>query len=165
MQTGAAVDYARDTFGNDFVKLDYGLTKLTSLITTNMSNELLYQYGRELDDEGQQTFTPYTTANLVGTGGNIPEVGVDTAEGMNIGSPYYSYRKALPDERKWQISDIFYWNKGNHSIKFGVDEVHNNDLINNTYESNGDYIYQWIGNYINDQLNHNNGRRLPFHAA
>ena len=51
----------RSTFGNDFVKLDYGLTKLTSLITTNMSNELLYQYGRELDDEGQQTFTPYTT--------------------------------------------------------------------------------------------------------
>ena len=39
-----------------------------------------------------------------------------------------------------------------------MDEVHNNDLINNTYESNGDYIYQWIGNYINDQLNHNNGR-------
>ncbi|HEX4038940.1 MAG TPA: TonB-dependent receptor [Acidobacteriaceae bacterium] len=157
VQTAAAVDYARDTFGNDFVKLDYGLTKLTSLITANMSNEVLYQYGRELDDEGQQSYTPYTLANLVGTGGNVPEVGVDTAEGMNIGSPYYSYRKALPDERKWQVSDIFYWNRGNHSLKFGVDEVHNFDLINNTYESNGDYIYQYVGNYIDDQLNHNNG--------
>ncbi|MBT9331780.1 TonB-dependent receptor [Paracidobacterium acidisoli] len=161
VQTSATADYGRDTWGNDFVKLDYGVTKLTSLISTNMSNELLYQYGRELNDEGQQPFTPYTLANLVGTGasaGNIPEVAVDTAEGMNIGSPYYSYRKALPDERKWQIGDTFYWSHGNHTLKFGVDEVHNYDLINNTYESNGDYSYQYVGNYINDQLNRNNGK-------
>jgi hypothetical protein len=161
VQTSSTDDYGRDTWGNDFVKLDYGVTKLTSLISSNMSNELLYQYGRELDDEGQQPFTPYTLANLVGTGasaGNIPEVGVDTAEGMNIGSPYYSYRKALPDERKWQAGDTFYWNHGNHTLKFGVDEVHNYDLINNTFESNGSYTYAYLGNYINDQLNRNAGR-------
>jgi hypothetical protein len=161
VQTSATADYGRDTWGNDFVKLDYGVTRLTSLITSNMSNELLYQYGRELDDEGQQPYTPYTLANLTGTGassGNIPEVAVDTAEGMNIGSPYYSYRKALPDERKWQIGDTLYWSHGNHTLKFGVDEVHNYDLINNTYESNGDYSYQYLGNYINDQLNRNAGK-------
>ncbi|MGH9607501.1 MAG: TonB-dependent receptor domain-containing protein [Terracidiphilus sp.] len=160
VQTSSAVDYARDTFGNDFVKLDYGVTKLTSLITSNISNEILYQYSRELDDEGQQPFTPYSLANLFGTGAsstNIPEVSVDTAEGMNIGSPYYSYRKALPDERKFQISDIVYWEKGNHSFRFGVDELHNWDEINNTYESNGDYVYSYLGNYFNDQLNRNNG--------
>ena len=161
VQTAPTDDYGRDTWGNDFVKLDYGVAKLTSLITPTISNELLYQYGRELNDEGQQTFTPYTLANLVGTGasaGNIPEVAVDTAEGMNIGSPYYSYRKALPDERKWQIGDTLYWNKGNHSFKFGVDEVHNWDEINNTFESNGFYTYSFLGNYFNDQLNANNGK-------
>ena len=161
VQTAPTDDYGRDTWGNDFVKLDYGVAKLTSLITSTISNELLYQYGRELNDEGQQTFTPYTLANLVGTGasaGNIPEVAVDTAEGMNIGSPYYSYRKALPDERKWQIGDTLYWNKGNHSFKFGVDEVHNWDEINNTFESNGFYTYSFLGNYFNDQLNANNGK-------
>jgi hypothetical protein len=160
VQTSSTADYGRDTWGNDFVKLDYGLTKLTSIISPNISNEVLYQYGRELNDEGQQAYTPYTTANLFGTGasaGNVPEVSVDTAEGMNIGSPYYSYRKALPDERKWQIGDILYWNRGNHSFKFGVDEVHNNDLINNTYESNGDYVYSYVGNYISDQLSRNAG--------
>jgi Carboxypeptidase regulatory-like domain len=161
VQTSSTADYGRDTWGNDFVKLDYGVTKLTSLITSNISNELLYQYGRELNNEGQQPFTPYTLANLTGTGasaGNIPEVAVDTAEGMNIGSPYYSYRLALPDERKWQIGDTLYWSHGNHTFKFGVDEVHNYDLINNTYESNGDFSYSYLGNYINDQLNRNNGR-------
>lgn len=160
VQTAATDDYGRDTWGNDFVKLDYSVAKLTSLITSNISNELLFQYGRELNDEGQQSYTPYTLANLEGKGGsagNVPEVSVDTAEGMNIGSPYYSYRKALPDERKWQAGDTLYWNKGNHSVKLGLDLVHNRDLINNTYESNGDYVYNYLGNYFNDQLNINNG--------
>jgi hypothetical protein len=161
VQTSSTADYGRDTWGNDFVKLDYGVTKLTSLITSSISNELLYQYGRELNDEGQQPFTPYTQANLQGTGasaGNVPEVEVDTAEGMNIGSPYYSYRTAFPDERKWQIGDTLYWSKGNHSFKFGVDEVHNWDEVNNTFESNGEFSYSFLGNYFNDQLNANNGK-------
>jgi Carboxypeptidase regulatory-like domain/TonB-dependent Receptor Plug Domain len=156
VQTNSTADYALDTWGNDFVKLDYGLATLTSLLRSNLSNQLLYQYGRELDDEGQQPFTQYTTNNLVGTGGNIPEVGLDTSIGFNLGSPYYSYRKALPDEHKWQITDTLYDSWGNHSLKFGADFVHNADLINNTYESNGDYSYSYITNYVTDLLNKGN---------
>jgi hypothetical protein len=84
----------------------------------------------------------------------VPEVALATStSGFFLGSPYYSYRKALPDERKWQIGDTLYYSRGNHSFKFGVDTVHNYDLINNTYESNGDYSYTYLGNYINDLLN------------
>jgi hypothetical protein len=63
VQTSSTADYALDTWGNDFVKLDYGVAKLTSLLTTKISNELLFQYGRELNDETQQPFSPYTQAN------------------------------------------------------------------------------------------------------
>ena len=163
MQTGTATDYARDTQGNDFVKLDYGVTKLTSLITSNISNEVLYQYSRELLPETQQPFTAYTKANLAGNGptvnGSLPEVAMDTAEGFNLGSPYYSYRLANPDEYKWQVGDTLYWNKGNHSFKFGVDELHNYDF-NNTFggDGNGYYIYSYVGNYINDQINFLEGK-------
>jgi hypothetical protein len=153
VQTASTADYGLDTWGNDFVKLDYGLATLTSLLRSNLSNQLLYQYGHELNDEGQQPFSPYTTNNLIGTGGNIPEVALDTSIGFNLGSPYYSYRKALPDEHKWQVTDILYDSWGNHSLKFGVDVVHNEDAINNTYESNGDYSYSYITNYVNDLLN------------
>src|SRR6202453_3084561 len=154
VQTSATDDYGVDTWGNDYVKLDYGVAKLTSLIRSNISNELLYQYGRELNDESQQPYSAYTQANLVGTGGDVPEVALATStSGFYLGSPYYSYRKALPDERKWQIGDTLYYSRGNHSFKFGVDTVHNYDLINNTYESNGDYSYTYLGNYINDLLN------------
>jgi outer membrane receptor protein involved in Fe transport len=163
VQTSAATDYARDTFGNDFVKLDYGVTKLTSLITNNISNELLYQYGHELLPETQQVLTPYTKANLIGNGisvnNSIPEVAMDTAEGFNMGSPYYSYRLANPSEYKWQIGDVLYWNHGSHSFKFGVDELHNYDW-NNTYggDGNGYYTYGFVGNYINDQMNFLEGK-------
>ena len=142
VQTQATNNYAIDTFGTDFVKLDYGVAKLTSLLSSNISNELLYQYGRELNDEGQQPVSAYTQANLIGAGGNVPEVALAASTtGFYLGSPYYSYRKALPDERKWQIGDTLYCNHGNHTFKFGVDAVHNYDLINNTYESNGYITY------------------------
>jgi outer membrane receptor protein involved in Fe transport len=163
VQTQATNTYAIDTFGTDFVKLDYGLAKLDSLITNNISNEVRYQYGRELNDEGQQPFSSYTKQYLESTNGvtnapvgdftpNVPQVGLDTSIGFNLGSPYYSYRKALPDERKWQIGDTAAWQKGNHSIKFGVDMIHNYDILNNTYEGNGVYTYSYIGNYFADVL-------------
>ena len=103
VQTQATNPYAIDTFGTDFVKLDYALTKLDSLITSNISNEVRYQYGRELNDEGQQPYSAYTKQYLESTNGitntatgdftpNVPEVALDTSIGFYLGSPYYSYR-------------------------------------------------------------------------
>jgi hypothetical protein len=167
VQTQATNQYAIDAFGNDYVKLDYGLTKLNSLITSNIANEVRYQYGRELNDESQQKLSTYSTDYLEGKNGitatpalglspNVTYVAVDnpsSGAGIYLGSPYYSYRKALPDERKWQVGDTAAWQKSNHSLKFGVDMIHNYDLIDNTYESNGYYTYSYIGNYLADLLN------------
>jgi len=150
VQTTGTDDYGVDTWGNDFVKLDYGVAKLTSLLSTNISNELLYQYGRELNDESQQPYSAYTQNNLVGPNGNVPEVALDTSAFATIGSPYYSYRKALPDERKWQVEDVLHYTKNNHDLTFGGDLLHNSDLLNNLYESNGVYTYGYIGNYLAD---------------
>jgi outer membrane receptor protein involved in Fe transport len=167
VQTQATNTYSVDTFGTDFVKLDYSLVKLDSLITGSISNEVRYQYGRELNDEGQQPYSAYTKQYLQGTNGitntaagdftpNVPEVVLDnpsTAAGIYLGSPYYSYRKALPDERKWQVGDTASWQIREHNIKFGVDVIHNYDIMNNTYEGNGVYTYSYIGNYFADLLN------------
>jgi len=170
VQTQATNNYSIDTFGTDFVKLDYGLIKLDSLITPAISNEVRYQYGHELNWEGQQPFSSYTKQYLTATNGNlaagggfspnVPEVALNTSNngpGMYLGSPYYSYRKALPSEYKWQVGDTATWQKGNHSIKFGVDLIHNDDLINNTYEGNGVYTYSYVGNYFADLLSEQSG--------
>ena len=168
VQTQATNTYGIDTFGTDFVKLDYGLAKLDSLITSNISNEVRYQYGRELNDEGQQPLSAYTklpagTNGITNTAAgdftpNMTYVDLDSPSNavFTLGSPYYSYRKALPDEHKWQVGDTAAWQKGNHNIKFGMDMVHNYDILNNTYKSNGDYAYTYIGNYFTDLLNEGN---------
>ncbi|WP_263373682.1 TonB-dependent receptor [Granulicella aggregans] len=159
VQTQATNNYAIDTFGTDFVKLDYGVAKLTTAVTSSISNELLYQYGRELNDEGQQPFSAYTKQYLVGAGGNVPEVALATSTGFYLGSPYYSYRKALPDEHKWQVGDTLFYSHGNHSLKFGVDTVHNDDLINNTYESNGVFTYSYLSTYLADINSETTGKK------
>ncbi len=158
VQTSGVVSYAVDTQGNDFVKLDYGVTKLTSLINNHISNEVLYQYSRELEDEGQQPFSNYTLTNLVAPGGNIPQISLDGSTGFNLGSPYYSYRPAQPSERKWQAEDTLYYTRGNHTFKFGADLLHNDDYINtlngsysgSTIGPEGFYTYSYIGNYFAD---------------
>ena len=170
VQTQATNDYAIDTFGMDYVKVDYGLTKLDTQVTSNISNEVRYQFGRELDDESQQPVSSYSQQYLEGYNGvtaaggglmpNIPEVSLDSpsSTGFYLGSPYYSYRKALPDEHKWQVGDTAAWVKGNHDFKFGVDLVHNYDIMNNTYEGNGVWSYSYLGNYFADLLNEGNAK-------
>jgi hypothetical protein len=157
VQTQASNNYGVDSFGNDFVKLDYGLAKLTSIVANNISNELLYQYSRELDDESQQPYSPYTSSNLCANG-NCVEADIATTIYASIGSEYYEYRKALPDERKWQVGDVLHYQHGNHNIAVGGDVLRNADLINNTYKSNGDYSYTYLGNYFNDLLNEKAGK-------
>ncbi len=151
VQTTATGGYSFDSAGNDFVKLDYGVAKLTSLLFGRFSNEVLYQYGRELNDETQQPFSAYSLSQLQTANGNIPYVALDTSTGFFVGSPYYSYRPKYPDERKWQIGDTLYYSHGNHSLKFGIDMVHNYDLTNESQYYEGDFIYTTnIANYLAD---------------
>ena len=163
VQTTTSATYAVDAFGTDFVKLDYGVAKLTSLVNTHISNEVLYQYSRELDDEGQQKYSAYTLNNLVaagqtvagavtnGPGGTIPYINLNaSSNGFYLGSPYYSYRLAYPEEWKWQADDILYYNVGNHSIRVGFDLLHNYDLLHQTPYYFGDYTYSNVADYLSD---------------
>jgi hypothetical protein len=153
VQTQATNTYAIDSFGTDFVKLDYGLAKLESIFTSKLVNELRYQYGRELNDEGRQTASGYTNTNLTNSTGVPTYVSLFTTTGFNLGTPYYSFRTAYPDERKWQIGDTASLLLGKHSIKFGEDIVHNFDVQNNLFQGNGAYTYSSsIVNYFSDLL-------------
>lgn len=171
VQTSSTANYSVDAFGNDFVKLDYGVAKLTTTLGSRLNNEILYQYGRELNDESQQPYSAYTLANLQcngcaapagaklnGPNGTIPYVSLSTGLGSQaaIGSPYYSYRTAYPDERKWQIEDTLYYSIGSHSIKIGADFVHNSDFVNQTPYYYGYYSYSNLSQYFSDLYSRQN---------
>jgi hypothetical protein len=156
VQTNPVDEDAIDYQGNDFVKLDYGVAKLTSLITTNISNELLYQYSRELLDETNQKPSAYSKEDITSSTGATPMIAASYYDGIDAGAPYYGFEKALPDENKWQVGDILYWNKGNHSFKFGVDMLHTYDMQNYIKYGEGYFNYDYFGNYFNDLLNFKN---------
>jgi hypothetical protein len=156
VQTSKTVKDAIDYTGNDFVKVDYGVAKLTSLISSHISNEVLYQYSRELLDETNLKPSAYTLADLTGSA-STPQVANSYYDGFESGSAYYGYEKALPDENKWQVGDVLYWNKNNHSFKFGADLLHAYDMQNNLKYIEGYYSYNYFGGYFNDLLNFKNG--------
>jgi outer membrane receptor protein involved in Fe transport len=152
VQTQGTNNYAIDTFGTDFVKLDYGVAKLDSLFTSRITNEVRYQYGRELNNQGLQPSSQYTLNNLINNTGLAPEVALNTNVGFYMGMPYYSFRVAYPDERKWQIGDTASFLIGRHNLRVGADIVHNYDLQNNVYEGNGYINYTSTVNYFSDLL-------------
>ena len=155
VQTQTSNNYAIDTFGTDFVKLDYGLAKLDSLFSPSLSNELRFQYGRELDDEGEQPFSGFTSAylnNSTGTPVQLSIYGGSSNNGFTAGMPYYSFRLAYPAEWKDQAGDTATWQHNNHALKFGFDILRNSDEVNNLYESNGVYTFTYFSDFFADIL-------------
>ena len=155
VQTQTSNNYAIDTFGTDFVKLDYGLVKLDSMFSTSLSNELRVQYGRELDWEGQQPYSDFTKSYLMNSSGVPVQLGIyggSSNNGFTAGSPYYSFRTAYPEEKKTQVGDTAIWTHNGQTIKFGLDILRNTDTINNLYESNGVYTYNYFSDFFADML-------------
>lgn len=156
VQTQATNTYSTDGFGNDFVKLDYGLVRLDTIVTDNIANELRYQYGRELNDETAQKPTAYDQQFVNGNSfeGLPPTISLQSSNGFSDSTPYYSFRPAYPDERKWQVADTVSWVRGQHSFKFGGDIVHNYDQVNSLSlaadSPNGEYSYTYLGNFFAD---------------
>jgi hypothetical protein len=157
IQTSPAVAYGMRTFGNDYVRDNWIIGKLDTFLTSNKSNEVRYQYGRDFEYEFNQVPTAYEQNNLVKTPTYTNPLGLPVNVFLSgffqFGTAQFLNRAALPDERRWQLSDTFEWIHGNHSLKFGEDYVHTDDLISNLYDGFGGYSYsgnQAIGNYIAD---------------
>ncbi len=152
VQTQSSVADATDSFGTDFVKLDYGLVRLNSLVTSRIANEVRYQYGRELNDEGQQPYNTFTKNNLQNpTTGNVSAYSIFSSAGFSAGQQTYSNRVAYPDERKWQVSDTLSLSLGKHNLRTGVDIVHNNDVQNQLFQAQGTFTYSTsIANFLSD---------------
>ncbi len=158
IQTSPAVAYGVASFGNDYVRDNWIVGKLDSFLSTNWSNEARYMYGRDFEFEFNQTPTTYEQTNLINTpSGYLNPLGlppnVFLSGFFQFGTAQFLNRAALPDERRWQLADTVVWAHGNHTVKFGVDYIHTNDLISNLYNQYGGYSYTGntpLGGYFSD---------------
>ena len=151
VQTQAAVNRGIASFGNDGVKVDALNAKLTSLLTSTISNELRFSYGRDFEFQRSQTPAPGepTTAN-----GFPPSAAIDAGgSGMTIGKPNFLERRSYPDERRVQIANSTSISHGKHLFKFGADYNHVDDLLDNLFQEAGVYNYNNRVDFISDLAN------------
>lgn len=166
VETQASNTYGRASFGNDFVKEDFGIARLSTVLTSNLVNSLLFQYGRDFEYESSQT--PLPNEQPIST--TIPDdplapaappaiqIGYDfDGTGFDTGRTYFMERRALPNERRMQGEEMATWSHGKHVFKAGVEVNRVFDFIDNLYEEGGSYSYDYNWDFIADYLHATTG--------
>jgi hypothetical protein len=149
IQTQATVSRGRASFGDDFVKVDWGTARLTSTITPTLVNEFRFQYAR--DFEFQISQTPLAGEPRTSINGSAPDVGLQN--GLNFGKPTFLERAAFPNEKRAQFTDNITLSRGANTFKFGVDINHVRNLISNLFSESGSFFYNNVNDFIIDYVN------------
>ncbi len=141
------------SFGDDFVKIDWGTLRLQSTITPTLLNEFRVQYARDFEFQISQPPAPgEPTTALRGTS---PEVFLQN--GLTFGKPNFLERPAYPEETRWQFTDNVTYSKGAYTFKFGVDVNDVKDVLDNLRNESGGYGYNNINDFIIDYVNFRSG--------
>ncbi len=165
VQTQASNFYGRSSFGNDFVKEDFGIMRLSTVLGSKV-NSFLFQYGRDFEYESSQTPTPNEqplSATIPGDplAPSVPpavQIGYEfDGTGFDIGRVYFLERRALPNERRMQGEDMVLWSHGQHTTKAGVEINRVFDFVDNLYEEGGSYSFDYSWDFIADYLHATSG--------
>lgn len=135
-------------FGNDYVKIDSIIGKITTLISPHISNELRLNYARTFDTEnGDKPLPnePTTTA-----GGLPPELSITTNSGFSMGTPYYIPRTNYPDEREIDSADSITISHGNQTFTAGGEYRWAQDNIIDVDYEHGLFTYTQLADYFTD---------------
>ena len=155
IQTAAVVNRGIESFGNDYVKEDWGIARLSTNISSSLTNELRYQYGRDFEFENGQSPLAGEPVSSLGFSPQITIGGVGT---WVFGMPNFLNRPQYPDERRNQIADTLTWAHRTHLISAGFDINHVHDSEINLFEGFGAYSYStrvdWISDYVANATGH-----------
>ena len=145
----------RSGWGEDFIKEDFGIARLTSVLSTSIVNDGLVQYGRDFEYTYQNPPLPNElpmSHNSYGAAAGT-QIGYYLNNGIYAGSNPDLTRLADPDERRFQLLDGLTWTRGKHVAKFGLEFNKVSDYVNNLYNGNGGYSYDYGYTFIADYLN------------
>lgn len=149
VQTQATNTRGRASFGDDFVKVDWGTIRLTSTIKPTLINEFRVQYARDLEQQISQT--PLAGEPRTALNGSAPDVGLQN--GLNFGKPNFLERKSYPNEKRTQFTDNVTASLGANTLKFGVDINRVTDELSNLFTESGSFFYNNLNDFIIDYVN------------
>ncbi len=147
IQTAAVVLRGIESFGNDYVKDDWGVAKLITTVSSTMTNEFRYQYGRDFEFENGQNSIAGEPVSQLGLSAQVSIGGVGT---FVFGMPNFLNRPQYPDERRNQAADTLTWSHNTHLFTFGFDVNHVHDSEINLFEGFGAYSYNTRADFISD---------------
>lgn len=169
IQTQATVTDGTNSFGNDFVKDTWGVAKLDTMFSSNFANEIRFQYGRDFEFEFAQPPSPYELSTLVNPTGYTNPLGlppqISITNGFTFGVPTFLQRPAFPDETTQQYADTMTWTHSKHTLKYGVDYRHIDDLSQNLRTQFGSYSYSSLLNYFSDLNKPNTCSGAPCYSS
>lgn len=150
IQTGGVVNRGIESFGDDFVKDDTVIGRLTSVFSPRVTNQFLFEYGRDFEFEfGQASIAGEPVAPQTGVS---PQIAISGAASFTFGQPNFLPRPAFPEETRYQFSDTLSWSRGRHLFKFGTDINRVNDLDLNLFEQGGAYSYSDRVHFLADYV-------------
>ncbi|MCG3145322.1 MAG: hypothetical protein HONDAALG_02912 [Gammaproteobacteria bacterium] len=149
IQTQATNTRGRASFGDDFVKVDWGTARLMSTLSSNIVNEFRVQIARDLEYQVSQTPLPGEPRTALN--GSAPDVFL--TNGLEFGKPTFLERPKYPEEKRQQFTDNVTVSLGASTLKFGVDINRVNDVLLNLRNESGAYSYNNINDFIIDYVN------------
>lgn len=148
IQTNPIVRRGVTSLGNDYDKVDSVIGKITTMLTSKLSNELRIGYGREYDTENQND--PLSIEPTTTSGGLPPSANISTNSGFVIGTPYYIPRTNYPDERVIEATDNITWSIGGHTITLGANYHWVQDNIIDVDYLHGQFNYGQVADFFTD---------------
>ena len=158
IQTQPTTTSGRASFGDDFVQTDILNARLTSTITPTWLNEFRFQWGE--DNLFAFSQPPTTGEAAIMPAGLSRLANVTLTSGVSFGKPTFLERTANPDEKRTQFADTMTLSHGAHTLKFGFDFNHVNDVLGNLINESGSYAYSNVNEFIIDYINATNGGAL-----
>jgi hypothetical protein len=149
IQTQGTNTFGRTSFGDDFVKVDWGTARLTSTISSRLVNEFRVQYARDFEYEFSQA--PLAGEPRTGLNGSAPDVFL--TNGLEFGKATFLERAKFPEEKRTQFTDNVTLSLGANTFRFGVDVNHVRDILSNLRNESGSYSYGNINDFIIDYVN------------
>jgi hypothetical protein len=149
IQTQPVNQRGRASFGDDFVKIDWGTARLTSTLTPTIVNEFRVQIARDFEFQNSQKPLPGEPTTAL----NSSAPSVFLTNGLEFGKPTFLERSKFPDERRQQFTDTMTVSVGANTLKFGVDFNHVKEELANLRNESGAYSYNNINDFIIDYVN------------
>lgn len=145
--------YGNHSFGSSQANWDWALARWEGYSTENLRAVTQFSVGREIQRSSAQVPSAFEQTLLAGNAwGQLPQITVDSRDGLTTGNPALFGRGSYPDEKLYEGAATVDWVHGNLLMKAGFQLNHNADATSLLHNQTGTYSYSSVENFASDAI-------------